>query len=297
MQPVAHRTIYIVLIINIIAAITLVVGGTLTKSLAVTVGGLEAGINILSLSFLLYFVKKSNLPPDIDHPYGHYKYENVSAIVTSIFMSSAVIMILYSSVERISSPVEIRGEAIYFAILSLILPLLSYLVLLWTAKKTKAISIYAETRHLLVDATDSMILLAGVVLAIKSNPIFDSLSALIVGIVFIYGIITNIKSSLPSLIDEGLPNEYIQEIRRISLTVIGVKDSHTVRSRKTPKGYFIDMHLSLEPTITLGKAHEIAHEVERKVKESIKKFVIADLVIHIEPYLLDRHEENPMISQ
>ncbi|MEM3448116.1 MAG: cation diffusion facilitator family transporter [Nitrososphaerota archaeon] len=292
MQPVIHRTIYIVLTMNIIAAITLVVGGALTKSLAVTVGGLESGINILSLSFLLYFIKKSNLPPDADHPYGHHKYENVSAIVTSVFMSSAGVMILYSSIERISSPVEIKGEALYFAILSLILPLLSYLVLLWTAKKTKAISIYAETRHLLVDATDSIIILAGVVLAIKSNPIFDSLSALIVGIVFIYGIITNIKTSLPSLIDEGLPNEYIEEIKGISLTVSGVKDSHTVRSRKTPKGYFIDMHLSLEPTTTLGKAHEIAHEVERKVKQSIKKFVIADLVIHIEPYLLDRHEES-----
>ncbi|MDW8074143.1 MAG: cation transporter, partial [Nitrososphaerota archaeon] len=80
MQTTIHRALKIVLIINIIAVITLVVGGFLTKSLAVIVGGAEAGINILSLSFLLYFIKKSALPPDVDHPYGHYKYENVSAI-------------------------------------------------------------------------------------------------------------------------------------------------------------------------------------------------------------------------
>lgn len=296
MQAASHRALYIVLIINIVAVITLVIGGALTKSLAVMVGGAEAGINILSLSFLIYFMKKSSLPPDIDHPYGHYKYENVSTIVTSIFMSSAGVMILYSSINRISSPVDISGEALYFAILSLILPFVSYLMLLWIARKTRAIAVLAETRHLLVDATDSVIILVGVVLAIEFNPVFDAVSALIVSLIFIYGIVKNIKTSLPSLIDEGLPSKYIEEIRKISLTVSGVKDSHTVRSRKTPKGYFIDMHLLLEPTIPLGKAHEVAHEVERKIKESIKKFVVADIVIHIEPYLLDKDEDLEQIS-
>jgi len=273
--------------INIAAMVVLIIGGILTNSLAILVGGAEAGINVLSLSFMLYFLKKSRVPPDKDHPYGHYKYENVSAIITSIFMSSAGMFILISSIGRIFSPIVIEDEAIYYGVLSLILPLVSYLLLLWTAKKTRAIAVLAETRHLLVDATDSLIILVGVTLAVEFNPIFDALSALIVSFVFIYGIVMNIKSSLPSLIDEGLPSQFIDEVKKIALTVNGVKDSHTVRSRKTPKGYYLDMHLLLDPDISLGKAHEIAHEVEKKIKESITNYVIADLVIHTEPYLLD----------
>ncbi len=255
---------------NITAMVVLIMGGILTKSLAVLVGGAEAGINVLSLSFLIYFVKKSRMPPDRDHPYGHYKYENISSIVTSIFMSSAAVFILTSSIERISSPVSIEGEAIYYGILSLVLPLMSFSLLLWTARRTRAIAV--------------------VVLAIEFSPIFDALSALIVSLIFIYGIVTNIKTSLPSLIDEGLPSQFVDEVKKISLTVSGVKDSHMVRSRKTPRGYFIDMHLLLDPNISLGKAHEIADEVERKIKETIKSFGIADLVIHMEPYDLNEHK-------
>jgi len=285
-----NRTLYFVLVINIAAMVILILGGILTKSLAVLVGGAEAGINVLSLSFLLYFVRKSAMPPDRDHPYGHYKYENISAFVTSIFMSSAAMFILISSIGRISSPVSIESGAIYFAVLSLVLPLISFSLLLWTAKRTGAIAVAAETRHLLVDAADSLIILTGVVLAIEFNPVFDALSALIVSLVFIYGIVMNIKTAIPSLIDEGLPSQFVDEVKKISLTVNGVRDAHMVRSRKTPRGYFIDMHLLLDPNMPLGEAHEVVDKVERKIKESITSIVIADLVIHMEPYLSNGHE-------
>lgn len=285
MRTTANRTLYLVLVINIAAMVVLILGGILTKSLAVLVGGAEAGINVLSLSFLLYFVRKSAMPPDRDHPYGHYKYENISAFVTSIFMSSAAVFILMSSIGRISSPVSIESEAVYFAVLSLVLPLISFSLLLWSARRTGAIAVAAETRHLLVDAADSLIILVGVVLAIEFNPVFDALSALIVSLVFIYGIVMNLKTSVPSLIDEGLPSQFVDEVKKISLTVNGVRDVHMVRSRKTPRGYFIDMHLLLDPNMPLRDAHEVVDKVERKIKESLTSIVVADLVIHMEPYL------------
>jgi divalent metal cation (Fe/Co/Zn/Cd) transporter len=111
-----------------------------------------------------------------------------------------------------------------------------------------------------------------------------------VSLVFIYGIVMNIKTAIPSLIDEGLPSQFVDEVKKISLTVNGVRDAHMVRSRKTPRGYFIDMHLLLDPNMPLGEAHEVVDKVERKIKESITSIVIADLVIHMEPYLSNGHE-------
>ncbi len=283
--------LYAVFTLNILAMTILIIGGIVTKSLAVLFGGVEAGINVLSLSFLLYFLKRSALPPDVDHPYGHYKYQNISAIVTSIIMSASVMLILLPSIGRFLEPIKIDEEALYFAVLSLVLPLFSYLLLSWSSKKTGALAIQAETRHLLVDLTDSIIILVGVILAIELNPVFDALAAMAVSFVFIYAIVTNLKSSLTSLIDEGLPKSLIEEVKKISMTVSGVMDSHMVRSRKTLKGYFIDMHLLLDPEISLDKAHEIAHEVERKIKDTVSDFVIADLIIHVEPYKRDKDEE------
>jgi ferrous-iron efflux pump FieF len=112
----------------------------------------------------------------------------------------------------------------------------------------------------------------------------DPLLALGIVVVILWSVRAIVLQSLDILLDRELPTELRRSIKAIAARVTGVRGVHDVRTRSAGNMQFIQLHLELDSTLTLGEAHAIAYEVERQV---LVAFPAAEVLIHVDPYGID----------
>ncbi|OYT62241.1 MAG: hypothetical protein B6U69_02190 [Thermofilum sp. ex4484_15] len=112
------------------------------------------------ISALLFL--KSSTPPDERHPYGHYGYNALLALITSLIIIASSSIIATLTVSRISSPHVVRGEVVYYALTSTILLSLTTILLFNASSPLGGLALKAEFGHLTVNSLESLIALIGV---------------------------------------------------------------------------------------------------------------------------------------
>lgn len=161
------------------------------------------------------------------------------------------------------------------------------IVFQWTyriGKQTKSSALIANAWHHRSDALSSIPVLAAVILA-NINPklaYVDQIGALIVSLFILKVSWSIIKPSLKELADHGASEEERLKIEAIAMEIKDVKEVHAIRSRKTGPGFHVDMHVLVDPEMSVKDGHDIAEEVCTTL---IKKGPdIYDVVVHLEPY-------------
>ncbi|RLE96949.1 MAG: hypothetical protein DRJ63_09850, partial [Thermoprotei archaeon] len=168
--------------------------------------------------------------------------------------------------------------AVVFAALSFIVNSVSVYFL---KKQTQSIALRAEAKHLSIDVAESATVLVGVVFASIISGIWDLVAALIVLGFIVYNSYQTLLE-LKTFIMDVSPSE--EELRKIIEVIKSATESgrfHALRARKIGDHIFVDFHLLLNDTMTLGEAHKVASLIEKRIKEAFDGK--ADVVIHIEP--------------
>lgn len=238
----------------------------------------------------IFFSKK---PRDLDHPYGHGKYETIAAVLIGLALAAVGIKIGWDG--GFTAWGVLTGSiilppphwiAFVAALASVIMKEWIYRITIKVGKDIDSPAIIANAWHHRSDALSSIgttIGIGGAVFLGAQWSILDPLAALVVSFFILKAAWHITRSALGDLIDTALPVEKQEEILTLARSLPGVQDPHRLRTRKVGPVLVMELHIRVEPSLTVLQGHEIATFVENSMRESFGKDSI--VTVHVEPSL------------
>ena len=275
----------VVICVNIFLMLVKIAAGIFGNSYALIADGIESGCDIFTSMISWIGFHLSLKPADHGHPYGHGKIESIAGIFSGLSLLGAAGVIAYNSVLEIQSP---HGSPEWFTLPVLIL----VVIIKWTlslkvrtiGRKYESNALKGDGWHHLSDALTSLAAAVGISIAMLGGNAYeaaDDWAALLACLI----IITNggfiLKSSFHDLIDGTVPDEFYESVRSVAAAIPGVENTEKCRIRKSGIDLFVEMHVRVKASLSVGEGHDIGHRVKRALISASPN--IKDVVVHIEP--------------
>jgi len=268
---------------------TKVVVGLLTGSLGILSEAAHSGLDLAAALVTVLAVKASARPADADHPYGHGKVENLSALFETLLLLLTCGWIIKEAVARLflrEVHVEVNGWAFGVIVLSILVDLGRSRALMATAKKHRSQALEADALHFSTDVWSSGVVLLGLVLVLLARKLqmpllarADAVAALgVAGIVVLVSLRLG-RKTVADLLD-AIPPDLVQAARERVLAVPGVEAVPRIRMRRIGGEWFSDVIIRVDPGLTMEQAHAVADTVEQSLGELMPG---GDVVVHSEP--------------
>jgi cation diffusion facilitator family transporter len=263
-----------------------VAAGAITGSIAIITEAVHSSIDLIASVVAYLSLRKADEPADADHMYGHAKVENVAAAIEGMLILVGAGVILYESVHRLSAGAAgINNIGVGIAVIgvSAVVNVIVSTYLYRQAAAHDSPALEGDAAHLRADAATSVAVLVGLVLIeVTGIEELDAIVALLVGSAIVYAGVRILSRSTRVLIDEALPGEELDVVRRKIAELPGgeLVGYHKLRGRRAGSARHIDLHLQFAPGTSLERAHEVAHELQGAVRRELPG---ADLLVHMEP--------------
>lgn len=279
------RTVAIVgAITNLILCVVKIVFGYIGHSYALIVDGIHSLSDLLSDALVLFAAHHANQEPDAEHPYGHGRFETAATLALGILLMLIALGIGMDSVERLfhEEAMEMPGQlALYAAAFSIVANEALYWYTLIVARKIRSKMLEANAWHHRSDAVSSIVVFAGIGGSLLGISNLDTIAALIV-CVMIAKIGWSLGwQALEELVDKSLDEEEVNKVSELIDAVDGVRSLHMLRTRKTGHMSAADVHVTVDPKLTVSEGHMVAITVEEELKKNIDH--LSDVTVHIDP--------------
>ncbi len=256
-----------------------------TGSAAILSDAAESVVHVLAVAFATYSLWLVNKPADQEHHYGHTKISFISAGFEGAMITIAAIFILFESIHKWINGIEIQNldTGLYLTISALFInaALGSYLIVV--GKRRDSLILRANGIHVLTDAWTSLGVAVGVALTWMTGwkPL-DPICAIVVALNILYSGYKLSRESIEGLMDKADP--------KVDSTLIEILDQakaefeieyHGLKHLNTGEGHRIDFHLLFEDELSIQEAHQIATEIENRIKKTLGKKV--QISSHLEP--------------
>jgi cation diffusion facilitator family transporter len=265
--------------------------GILIGSVSIISEAIHSGMDLLAAVIAMFSVKKSIIPADDVHPFGHGKVESISGLVEAVLIFVAAFWIIFEAVKKISSSqaVESPGWGVAVMLASTVINFIVSQRLFKVGKEAESIALQADAWHLRTDVYTS----AGVMLSLAiiwiAHFIFpkpnihwlDPAAAIFVAAFILRAAYHLTAQALRDLMDVKLPAEEEAMIRDIIAShKPAVHGFHQLRTRRAGNFRFIEFHIKVDPKMTVKASHNITKEMKQSMREKFSDCVIT---IHIEP--------------
>lgn len=265
----------------------------LSGSAALMSEALHSGLDLLASLMAWISLRFSSHPPDWQHPYGHGKWENVSAFLEGLLILVVALGVFYQAVPRILQPVPLTLVPLGLAVLagsSGINFLVSW-ALKRAAGRFDSVALEADAAHLATDVYTSVGAMAGLLAyQLTGNALFDTAAALGVGII-ILGIGLKVTyGAFHGLLDTRLPDLEEAEVRQMVHEVEPILELKELRSRKAGPVRYLNLTLVVCRWESLDQIHRVCDQLETKIRA---RFPGAMIFIHPEPCLVKPTNGDP----
>ena len=267
--------------LNLLVTVTKLIVGYLTGSLSLIADGYDSMFDSLSNVVGLVGIYVASRPPDSGHPYGHRKYETLSAIVIAVLLFVTTIELARSAINRLRNPIVPVVNVWTFVALFISVGMHLY-VSVYEHRRGKTLKsefLVADALHTRADVLVSASVIVGMVVVRLGYPIVDAILALIIAALIAKIGADIIRSSSKILADAAVLDE--AQVQRIVGDVPGVLTFHRIRSRGQEDDIHLDLHIRVQPGMPVEQAHHIAHQVQQRLLVGIEG--LRDVVVHIEP--------------
>ena len=283
---VVSKVTWVGVAVNLVLSGIKLVFGLLFSSATLIADGIHSLSDLISDAAILIGVRFWSAAPDMNHPYGHGRIETLVTMLIAVLIGGVSFAIAKNAIDLFSHPQASPG--LPAAIAAAISIVAKELLFQWTAKKAKKISsqaLYANAWHHRSDALSSIPAFLAILLAFLYPEVtfIDAVGAIIVAAMLF---VMSLKLLLPALLqlsDAGATKDLYAKIHKIAASIPGVFDAHAIRSRQIGQGYFVDLHIEVDPMMNVLNAHEISEKVEKEIIRDSPN--ILDVVVHIEPYM------------
>ena len=268
-----------------------------TDSLAIFSSLIDSVTDLFASAISGIAVYFSTKPATNNHRYGFGKTEALSALFQALFVGVSGLFVLVDGINRLVNPVEIRDTelGLYIMMTSVVLTALLVLFQSYVAKKTNSLAIKADMAHYVVDfLTNGTVIISLVLIKVFGFVYFDIIAAIFISIYLIYNAYDLARESIDMITDKELGEEVRCNIENIIKKCEDVHGIHDLRTRSLGDIYFIEMHIEIDGSFTLNKAHEITENVEKKIKEL---YVNSQIIIHQDPLGVDEERLDNVLKK
>jgi len=255
----------------------------LTDSMAMMASLADSALDVFASFINLLAVRAALTPADHEHRFGHGKAEPLAGLAQSAFIAGSSAFLVIESISRMIEPRPIEHSAIGLLVMAVSI---AATVVLVTAqqvvvRRTGSIAIGADRMHYLSDIVVNVGVVIGLLLASNFHILIaDPIVGLVVAAILALGVWRVFEQSYDQLMDRELPDADRERIKQIIMQHPAVQDLHDLRTRAAGVGAFIQVHIELNPTLSLMSAHAVADEVEASLN---KVFPNAEVIIHQDP--------------
>ena len=287
----ANRVTWFSVVANTILTILKLLVGLFGHSAALVADALHSASDFATDFAVLIGMKFAGRPQDLDHPYGHGKYETLAAVIVGVSLAAVGITITFHA-----------GHTLFFAwwehvyperpsFLALCAACVSIVVkealYQWTARvahATKNDALLANAWHHRSDAFSSIGTAIGAGVAALFGGawvLLDAVAAAFVGVILLKVAWEIVRDSLDKLMEQGMSVEEHQCIYDAVHAVAGISEPHHLRSRRVGTVAVIELHFRVNPEMTVRESHDLASQVEQNLRASFGEDAI--VTMHVEP--------------
>ena len=281
----ARRVALVGMAVSAVLACSNIVIGWLTNSTSVVATGFEFAGDVLASSIVLIGMGVAARPADENHPYGHGRFETLSALVVGLVLALAGVMICYQSLQAVGATHPPPGiTAAAALVVAIVLRGIMSSVKFRVGRRLRSSALVADAWNDAVDILSAAAALIAVALATYDPARFlaaDHYGGFAVGVVVVITGLRVLRDASLELVDTMPEPELTREIVKISRSVAGVRGIDKVFARKTGLQYHIDLHVEVDPTLTIGASHAIGGHVRATLKRELPW--VADVLVHVEP--------------
>jgi cation diffusion facilitator family transporter len=254
-------------------------------STSLVAAGAEFAGDVLASSVVLLGMLAAARPPDPEHPYGHGRLETVAGFTVGLILAAGGIAISYRSIQNVSEAHEPPGAyAVAPLIVSVVVKAFLATLKFRTGRRIGSAALVADAWNDSVDILSSLAALAALGLTVYDPAQFlaaDHYGGFAVGLIVIFTGVRVLRDTTLQLMDTMPGPVLMASIRQAALAVPNVRGVEKCFARKTGLQYHVDLHLEVDPEITVRASHEIATQVRQHIRQELPW--VADVLVHVEP--------------
>jgi cation diffusion facilitator family transporter len=276
-----RRVLWVVLALNLAVAFAKLFYGLFSHSVAMQADGIhslfDGASNVVGLIGMWF----ASRPPDQSHPYGHRKFETFTAAAIALMLGIAGYTVARGAISSLQGDGDARVNVASFAIMIGTL-CVNLGVTTWEARAGRRLGsevLVADARHTMSDVLVSSGVIVSLILVKLGFEKADGILALLVAVAIAYTAFTILRGVGRTLGDAARLSA--TEVTAAAVSIAGVVDCHSVRTRGSENEVLVDLHLLIAPHATIERGHEIAHAVEAELR--IRFSQVTDVVVHVEP--------------
>lgn len=243
----------------------------------------DSALDLVASLGVFFAVRWAAAPPDADHRHGHGKGEALAALVQAGLVFASAVFIGWEAIQRIFDPRPITAG--YWGVLVILISIAVTGWLVWmqgrAIKASGSMAVQADRAHYTADLAANAVVLIGVISgAWLSAPGLDAAAGLVVAVWLFWGALGMLKTAADHLVDKALPESDQFAMTTAVLSDPRISGVHQLRTRMAGSVVMIQMHVDLDPDLTLEAAHEIVVEAENRLLAGWPR---ADILIHPDP--------------
>lgn len=279
----AQRITVIGIVKNIFLAVIKIIFGISGQSQALIVDGLHSVADLLTDILVLIAAKYGSQHADSNHPYGHQRIETAATVALAALLIITGAFILFDTVQDLIKARHLQPTimVLWIAIGSAVINELLFHLTKRVGKRIRSNLLIANAWHHRSDAASSIIVATGVAGALLGYGYLDTVAALMVGILIIKMGAELAWSSIQELVDTGVDEQTLTKMQHIIKTVPGVKSIHQLRNRGMGGSIYVDVHIQVNPFLTVSEGHHIAQQVHHTLMQEMPE--VTDVTVHVDP--------------
>ena len=265
--------------VNVTVLIAKVMVGLATGSLAIFADAIHSLTDIVNNIVAWAVIRLSSSPPDVEHPYGHRKFEAMAVFFLASLLAVFSLELAIHAIKKDDTEIvhSTWGLGVMLAVLVINISVSAW-QRMW-ARRLQSDILYADASHTFSDALTTIVVIVGWQLSAAGYLWLDRACALAVSALIFYLAYSLFRRVFPILVDQSSLDPVIlsNTIKKID----GVIKVNRVRSRWIGSDKSVDLVISVDPDISTYESHNIANNIESLITE---KYDVLDISIHVEPY-------------
>ncbi len=285
-EKLARRVALASIVISIALAVVKIVVGMAANSVALVSDGFESAADFFTSGLVLAGLWVAAKPPDQDHPYGHGRFETLTGLAIGVMLVATGTSICIRALEQRHDQHIPALYAIWPLIGSVLVKTALSATKFRLSRRIGSSGLAADAWNDVVDIVSGAIALAAVLLSIFAPwklPEADHYGGFAIGLIVVFLGVRVVRETALQLMDTMPDETQMAQIRAVALRVQGARAVEKCYARKTGLRYHVDLHLEVDPELTVRASHEIARAVKRTVKAELRW--VEDVLIHVEPHL------------
>lgn len=283
------------LVSNALLCIGKLVVGLIGKSITIVADAInnlsDAGSSVVTM----FGFKMANKPADEKHPYGHARYEYITALIVALIVFFLGALFGKESIDKIINPEKTTVSVVTYVILAvaIAMKLWQFMIYRRFSKAISSDSLKASSVDSLNDVISTTAVLGATILIdllpdVKVS--IDGIFGLAVSVFILISGIKLISSTINPLLGEKPDEELVEKIKNKIMSYDGVLGLHDLMIHNYGEGRnFAMVHIEVSASIDVMESHEMIDKIEQDFKNQMG----IHLSVHMDPIEVD----NPLVTR